>query len=52
MMYEDREVKASQKLKDLKAANPNVGGTQELESEIENAKSQKQKINDIYSSIK
>lgn len=52
MMYEDREAKASQKLKDLKAANPNVGGTQELESEIDNAKNQKQKINDIYSSIK
>jgi aminopeptidase N len=51
-MYEDREAKSSQKIKDLKAANPNVAGTQELELEIENAKNQKQRILDIYNTLK
>jgi len=50
-MYDDREHKATQKLKDLKAANPNAGGTQELESQIENAQKQKQKLMDMYNSI-
>ncbi len=50
-MYGDKEFKASQKLKDLKAANPNAGGTQELESQIENAQNQKQKLMDLYNSI-
>lgn len=51
VMYEDREAKASQKLKDIRSANPNAGGTQELESEIENAKAQRQKLLDIYNGI-
>lgn len=50
-MYGDKEFKASQKLKDLKAANPDAGGTQELESQIENAQNQKQKLMDLYNSI-
>ncbi len=50
-MYGDKEFKASQKLKDLKATNPNAGGTQEIESQIENAQKQKQKLLDLYNSI-
>lgn len=50
-IYEDKEQKASQKLKDLKAANPNAGGTQELQSEIDNAQKQKQKLMDMYNTI-
>lgn len=51
-MYEDRESSASQKLKTLKEANPNVGGTMELETTIANAKAQKEKLAAIYSGLK
>lgn len=50
-MYDDRAHKDEQKLKDLKSANPNVGGTQELEQRIESAQKQKQKLLDLFNSI-
>lgn len=51
-MYEDRERSATQKLKNLKEANPNAGGTQELEATIESAKFQKEKLTKIYNGLK
>ncbi len=51
-MYDDKSNYYSQKLKLLTNGNPNASGTKELESQIENAKSQKQKIEEIYNSIK
>jgi aminopeptidase N len=51
-MYEDRESSATQKLKNLKEANPNAGGTQDLEATIESAKFQKEKLMKIYNGLK
>ncbi|OFY86957.1 MAG: hypothetical protein A3F72_02015 [Bacteroidetes bacterium RIFCSPLOWO2_12_FULL_35_15] len=52
IMYDDRVNYYSQKLKLLTNGNSNAAGTKELESQLENAKAQKQKILDIYNSIK
>lgn len=52
VMYEDRENAAAQKLKTIKEANPNAGGTLELEAQIESAKLQKQKMEAIYNGLK
>jgi aminopeptidase N len=49
---DDRIKTNSDKLKSLKEANPNIAGTQELEAQIESAKAQKQKIEQIYNGIK
>jgi aminopeptidase N len=51
-MYQDREESAAQKLKTLKEANPNAGGTQELEAKIQAARTQKEKLAAIYSGLK
>jgi aminopeptidase N len=50
-MYEDRENLAALKLKNLKETNPNAG-TQELETQIQNAKLQRQKLEAIYNGLK
>lgn len=50
-MYKDNYDFLSQKLKTQKEANLNAATT-ELETQIENAKTQSQKIGDIYNSIK
>ncbi len=51
-MYDNRVNLATQKLKTEKETNPGSIATQELEKLIENDKAQKQKITDIYNSIK
>lgn len=51
-IYEDRENTATQKLKDLKSANPNAGGTMELESTIASSKAQKEKLMAMYNGLK
>jgi aminopeptidase N len=51
-MYEDRESLTSQKLKTIREANPNAGGTQELESIMVNSKAQKEKLMEIYKGLK
>ncbi|HEX8515241.1 MAG TPA: M1 family metallopeptidase [Bacteroidia bacterium] len=51
-MYEDRESIAAQKLKTIKEANPNAGGTQELESVVAASKAQKDKLLEIYNGLK
>jgi aminopeptidase N len=51
-MYEDRESMAAQKLKTIKEANPNAGGTQELQSQIDNARAEKEKLMAIYKGLK
>ena len=50
-MYEEKENKAVQKLKELKAANSTAIGIAELEVEIEHAKIQKQQIAEIANGI-
>ncbi len=52
VMYDNRANLNTQKLKTVKETDPNAAGTQELEKQIENDKVQKQKIMDIYNSIK
>jgi aminopeptidase N len=51
-MYEDRESIAAQKLKTIREANPNAGGTQELESIIASSKEQKEKLQAMYNGLK
>jgi hypothetical protein len=51
-MYQDREESAAQKLKTLKEANPNAGGTHELEAMVASSKAQKEKIQAVYNSLK
>jgi aminopeptidase N len=52
MMYDERANVYSQKLKLITDGNPNAAGTKELQSQIENAKAQKQKILEIFATIK
>lgn len=51
-MYEDRQSLAEQKLKTIKEANPNAGGTQELQSIIDNSRMQKEKLAAVYNGLK
>jgi len=51
-MYEDRQSLAEQKLKTIKEANPNAGGTQELQTLIDNSRMQKEKLQAIYNGLK
>lgn len=51
-MYADRESVANTKLKNLKDTNPNAAGTQELQSQADNAKAQKEKLTAIYNGLK
>ena len=50
-MYDDRIHVTEQKIKTLKEANPNTP-TQELDSQLEASKAEKQKIGDVYNRIK
>lgn len=50
-MYEESAEFNTQKIKTLKEANPSAS-TLELETQVENAKAQAQKIKDVYNSIK
>ncbi|MDQ3047390.1 MAG: hypothetical protein M3R27_07565 [Bacteroidota bacterium] len=49
--YEEKVSYNEQKIKTLKESNPNAP-TQELEKQIENDKAQKQRVLDVYNSIK
>jgi hypothetical protein len=50
-MYDDRISFDAEKIKKLKETNPNAD-TKELETQIESAKAQKQRISDVFISIK
>ncbi|MCX6294711.1 MAG: hypothetical protein NTX97_01380 [Bacteroidetes bacterium] len=50
-MYDDRISFDAEKIKKLKESNPNAD-TKELETQIESAKAQKQRISDVFISIK
>ncbi|HEY0030769.1 MAG TPA: M1 family aminopeptidase [Bacteroidia bacterium] len=50
-MYDDRIAAATQKIKTLKEINPNAS-TQEQDAQIESAKAQKQKVAEVFSTIK
>ena len=51
IMYDDNIAYNTQKIKTLKEANPNAP-VQELEAMIEHAKTQKQKVKDVFDTIK
>ncbi|MCW3083198.1 MAG: aminopeptidase 1-like [Bacteroidetes bacterium] len=51
-MYDDRESVAEMKLKNIKEGNPNAAGTQELQSQADDAKQQKQKLTAVFNGLK
>jgi hypothetical protein len=51
-MYDDRESVAEMKLKNIKETNPNAAGTQELQSQADDAKQQKQKLTAVFNGLK
>jgi len=51
-MYSEREDELASKLQELKKNNPDAGGYQELENQLEKTKAQKQKVTDLLNAIK